>query len=223
MHEEKLWDILYDFQEVIDGGRKISDREPYPSGSSCSREQLLTEIEQRISACERCPLSQGRTNTVPGYGIIDPMVMVIGEAPGAEEDRQGLPFVGTAGQYLDKWLSAIGLDRRKHAFIGNVVKCRPPGNRDPLPEELERCLPYLREQTAIIRPRVILTVGRISTQTLLGKSDGIGKLRGRVYQFEGIPLVPTYHPSGVLRNPEFRRPVWDDLKQVKALLESEGS
>lgn len=184
------------------------------------RRRRLAMLEERVRGCTRCPLHEGRMNAVPGQGVLDPQVMVIGEGPGAEEDRRGLPFVGRAGQYLDKWLEAIELDRTKNVYIGNVVKCRPPENRDPRPHESEACLPYLREQIELIRPRVILTVGRVASSILIGTSAGITRLRGRTYYYEGTPLIPTFHPSAVLRNQDLRRPVWDDLKRLRALLQS---
>ena len=152
-------------------------------------------------------------------GVESPDVLVVGEGPGADEDAQGLPFVGKAGQYLDKWLDAIQLSRHTNCFIGNMVKCRPPMNRDPQPDEIAACLPYLERQIALLKPRFILTVGRISSAVLTGQEAGIGRLRGRTYSFHGIPLIPTYHPSAVLRDPSLRRPVWDDLRRLKAELE----
>ncbi len=187
------------------------------------RQQRLAAIAERVRRCTRCPLAEGRMNAVPGEGALDPLVMVIGEGPGADEDRRGIPFIGRAGQYLDKWLDAIGVSRDKSAFIGNIVKCRPPGNRDPKPFESDACMPYLREQIEVIRPKTILSVGRVASGLLIGSSAGIGSLRGRTYYYDGIPLIPTYHPSGVLRNPDFRRPVWDDLKRLVALLETLGA
>jgi DNA polymerase len=150
-------------------------------------------------------------------GVLDPLVMVIGEGPGAEEDRQGLPFVGRAGQYLDKWLAAIGLSRDRDVYITNIVKCRPPGNRDPQTNEIEACTPYLRRQIDIVRPNTILAVGRFAASWLTGRSDSLAKLRGRTFDFAGVPVVVTYHPSGVLRNPEYRRPVWDDLRRLREI------
>ena len=182
------------------------------------RERRLAMLEERVHACTRCQLHSGRMNAVPGTGVLDPLVMVVGEGPGAEEDRRGLPFVGRAGQFLDKWLEAIGMSRSTNAYIANIVKCRPPQNRDPHPHESEACLPYLREQVSLIRPHAILTVGRIASGILIGSDAGIGKLRGRTYYYDGTPLVPTYHPSGVLRNPDLKRPVWEDLKRLRALL-----
>jgi DNA polymerase len=183
------------------------------------RRAELTALEERVRTCTKCPLHEGRTNGVPGTGVLDPLVMVIGEGPGAEEDRQGLPFVGKAGQYLDKWLDAIEMSRETNAYIANIVKCRPPQNRDPARDEAETCLPYLHEQIMLVRPKTILTVGRVAASYLLDTTAGIGALRGTVYTYRGIPLVPTYHPSGVLRNPDYRRPVWEDLKLLRSVLD----
>ena len=182
------------------------------------RKRRLAELGARVAACTHCRLHATRKNAVPGTGVIDPLVMVIGEGPGADEDASGLPFVGRAGQYLDKWLEAIDISRHKNAYITNIVKCRPPNNRDPQPDESDACIPYLIEQITLVRPTTILSVGRIASQILIGRFDSIGSLRGRVYQFAGRPLVPTYHPSGVLRNPQYRRPVWEDMKLLRSIL-----
>lgn len=182
------------------------------------RRELLDEIVKEVAACEKCELHRGRRNTVPGAGVLDPLVMCIGEAPGEEEDKTGNPFVGRAGQYLDKWLDAIALSRNTNCFIGNIIKCRPPNNRDPSLKEMEACLPFLKRQIELVRPKVILSLGRISSQILTESSKGIGALRGDTYFFLKIPVIPTYHPSGVLRNPEYRKPVWDDLRRLKNLL-----
>ena len=153
-----------------------------------------------------------------GEGPLDPVVLFIGEGPGAEEDRTGRPFVGAAGRYLDTWIPPIGL-KREQCFIANCVKCRPPQNREPHPDEINACLPYLERQILALRPRVICCLGRIAAQTLLGTTSNLGELRGRVHQRGGIPVVVTYHPSAVLRDKEsLRKPVWDDLKLLKGLL-----
>lgn len=193
-------------------------RPPVPATTE-GREAALRELEQQVLVCTKCPLNEGRTNAVPGMGVIDPLVMVIGEGPGAQEDARGEPFVGRAGQYLDKWLKAIHLFRDRNVYITNIVKCRPPGNRDPQPGESAACNPYLERQIDLIRPRAILAVGRISSSLLTGRTDGIGRIRGRIYTYRGIPIVPTYHPSGVLRNDQWRRPVWEDLKLLKSVLD----
>ena len=244
---EKLWNALNLLDDLIRHGEKTEHpaaplpgeaivSEPYPASGATApppevlagmddreeRLQRLAAIAERVRRCTRCPLAEGRMNAVPGEGVLDPLVMVIGEGPGADEDRRGIPFVGRAGQYLDKWLDAIEVSRDKGAFIGNIVKCRPPGNRDPKPSESDACMPYLREQLELIRPKTILSVGRIASGLLIGTSAGIGRLRGKTYYYDGIPLIPTYHPSGVLRNPDLRRPVWEDLKRLVALLQTVG-
>ena len=188
-----------------------------PAAAATSPDELLAQIAEEIAGCTKCGLHSGRRYTVPGRGVIEPLAMFIGEAPGGEEDKSGIPFVGRAGQYLDKWLEAIGLSRDENVFIGNIIKCRPPNNRDPNPDEIRTCLPYLQRQIEIIRPKTILTLGRISSQVLSGRSSGIGALRGSTFRFMDIPCIPTYHPSGVLRNPEYRKPVWEDLQRLRDL------
>ncbi|MFP4206687.1 MAG: uracil-DNA glycosylase family protein, partial [Spirochaetaceae bacterium] len=182
-----------------------------------ARQAALAELEAEVRSCSLCPLHEGRTNAVPGMGVLDPLVMAIGEGPGAEEDRQGLPFVGRAGQYFDKWLAALGLSRHREVYIANIVKCRPPGNRDPQTREIDACTPYLRRQIEIIRPKTILALGRFAASWLSGAGESIGRLRGRTFRFHGVPVIVTYHPSGVLRNPDYRRPVWDDLKRLRSI------
>lgn len=200
---------------VPSGSPQTSDKAQ--PGSSDSLEKIGVEVR----SCTNCRLSENRRNAVPGEGVSNPKLMIIGEAPGAQEDGSGRPFVGRAGQYLDKWLQAINLDRRQDVFIGNIIKCRPPDNRDPLPDETAACMPYLKRQLDIIRPRAILTLGRISTHILTETTEGIGKLHGRVFQFMGVPLIPTYHPSAVLRNPVYRKPVWDDLQKLQRIIEQQ--
>jgi DNA polymerase len=177
----------------------------------------------------KCGLSANRTIAVPGEGSLDPQVLFIGEGPGAEEDRTGRPFVGAAGKYLDTWLPPIGL-AREQCFIANCVKCRPPQNREPHPDEIAACLPYLVLQITILKPRVICCLGRIAAQTLLGTTASLGQLRGTVHQLpqgiaklvgRAVPVVVTYHPSAVLRDKaSLRKPVWDDLKLLQSLLAS---
>lgn len=170
-------------------------------------------LESTVSACTLCGLHSTRTQTVFGVGNRAAEWLVIGEAPGAEEDARGEPFVGRAGQLLNSMLKAIGLDRPQ-VFIANILKCRPPGNRDPKPEEAAHCRPYLERQIALIQPRIILAVGRIAAQNLLATDTTIGRLRGRVHSFgeRGIPLVVTYHPAYLLRSPGEKRKAWADLK-----------
>ena len=170
-------------------------------------------LQARVKACTLCDLHKTRTQTVFGVGNREAQWMVIGEAPGADEDRQGEPFVGRAGQLLNEMLWALGL-KRTEVYIANVLKCRPPGNRDPSPDEVACCEPYLKRQVALIRPKIILAVGRIAAQNLLKTDTRIGALRGRVHRYAdtGIPLVVTYHPAYLLRSPLEKRKAWEDLQ-----------
>lgn len=178
----------------------------------------LNSIADRIKECNRCRLCSTRTNVVPGTGVEHPAVLVIGEGPGYEEDQQGLPFVGAAGQLLDKMLAAISLSRKSNCYIANIVKCRPPQNRDPQPDEIQSCLSYLEAQIAILKPKMILLMGRVAAQTLLKTSAGINSLHGALYQYNNIPLIATYHPSALLRNVELKAPAWQDLKKFRSEL-----
>jgi len=177
------------------------------------------ELRAAVAACTRCPLSATRTQTVFGVGSLEAQWLIVGEAPGAEEDRQGEPFVGRAGQLLNAMLRAIGLEREQ-VFIANVLKCRPPGNRDPAPLEAAQCLPYLERQIALLKPRIMLAVGRISAQNLLKTDVSLGRLRGQVHHFGAsrVPLVVTYHPAYLLRNPIEKRFVWRDFLAIKKAL-----
>jgi uracil-DNA glycosylase len=169
-------------------------------------------LEARVSHCTRCPLHAGRTRTVFGVGNRNADWLIIGEAPGAEEDRRGEPFVGRAGKLLDAMLAALGFERSQ-VYIANVVKCRPPENRDPRPEEATACAPYLDRQIELLAPKVILAVGRVAAQRLLVTDAPVGRLRGRVHHYgpAGIPLVVTWHPAYLLRRPEAKREAWRDL------------
>jgi uracil-DNA glycosylase len=189
-----------------------------PAASS-SAPDVWESLASEVRACTRCGLHRTRTQTVFGVGRRDADLLVIGEAPGADEDRQGEPFVGRAGQLLNEMLRAIGLPRRE-VYIANILKCRPPGNRDPQPEEATSCTPYLSRQIALVRPRAILAVGRIAAQWLLQTDSPIGRLRGRVFQYgePGTPLVVTYHPAYLLRSPMEKAKAWTDLCMVKDLL-----
>jgi uracil-DNA glycosylase len=186
-----------------------------PGAGTAAWEALAGEV----SACTRCALHRGRTQTVFGVGRRDARLLVIGEAPGAEEDRQGEPFVGRAGQLLNAMLAAIDLEREA-VYIANVLKCRPPGNRDPRPEEAAQCTPYLDRQIELIRPEVILAVGRIAAQWLLQSDVPIGRLRGQVLRYgaAGTPLVVSYHPAYLLRTPLAKAKAWEDLKLLRQLL-----
>jgi uracil-DNA glycosylase len=170
-----------------------------------------------VRDCRLCGLCETRTQTVFGAGDRRARLMVIGEAPGAEEDRQGEPFVGRAGMLLNSMLRAAGFERGE-VYIANVLKCRPPHNRDPSDEEAKRCLPYLRRQIELIAPEAILCVGRIAAQRLLGTEQPIGRLRGRVHDVGGVPVIATYHPAYLLRSPAEKRKSWDDLKLALGVL-----
>ncbi len=172
-----------------------------------------TELRARVAACTRCTLASTRTQTVFGVGSQQAQWLIVGEAPGAEEDRQGEPFVGRAGQLLNSMLRAIGLSREQ-VFIANVLKCRPPGNRDPSAIEAAECLPYLEQQIALLRPKLLLAVGRIAAQNLLRTDVTLGRLRQQVHHFGAskVPLVATYHPAYLLRTPTDKRKAWEDLK-----------
>ncbi|HYW93384.1 MAG TPA: uracil-DNA glycosylase [Gammaproteobacteria bacterium] len=174
----------------------------------------LAQLREAVAGCRACGLAQGRTRTVFGVGDPDASLMIIGEAPGAQEDRQGEPFVGRAGKLLDAMLRAMGRSRQHDVFITNIVKCRPPKNRDPKPEEADACAGYLRRQLELVRPRLILAVGRIAAQRLLQTDTGISRLRGRVHYYgpDAIPLVVSYHPAYLLRSPQEKRKAWADLK-----------
>lgn len=179
-------------------------------------------LRDTVAGCQACGLCQSRKQTVFGTGHTQARWMLVGEAPGEQEDRQGEPFVGRAGQLLDRMLAAVGLTRseappEQQVYIANVLKCRPPANRNPLPQEVAQCEPYLLRQMALVQPDLILAMGRFAVQSLLKTSEPIGKLRGRVHEVQGIPVVVTYHPAYLLRNPADKALVWDDLCRAREL------
>jgi uracil-DNA glycosylase len=181
-----------------------------------SREKFIlnldwTNLEQRIKSCTDCPLHQERTNTVFGVGSKQAKWLILGEAPGQEEDKQGEPFVGRAGQLLNSMLFAVGL-QRSDIFIANTVKCRPPNNRDPHPTEILSCAPFLSRQIELLKPSLILILGRVAVRRLLQKEDALGKLRGKVHEYQNIPVVITYHPAYLLRSPSEKAKAWEDLQ-----------
>jgi uracil-DNA glycosylase family 4 len=169
------------------------------------------ELKQAVPACTACGLHATRAQTVFGVGDENADWLLVGEAPGAEEDRLGEPFVGQAGKLLDNMLEAIGLDRGNNVYIANVLKCRPPGNRNPQPDEVEKCTPHLRRQIELIQPKLILAMGRFAAQTLLATDASIASLRGRVHAYAGLPLIVTYHPAYLLRNLPDKSKAWADL------------
>lgn len=181
--------------------------------------QSLTEVAAAVATCTLCPLYATAKSPVPGEGSPTAELVCVGEAPGATEDQTGRPFVGQAGQLLTKMLAAIQLTREE-VFICNVLKHRPPGNRNPLPLEVEACTPYLLRQLELIRPKVIVAFGTFAAQTLLQTRDTIGKLRGVIHRYYGIPLIVTYHPAALLRNPSWKRPAWEDVQLARRILDS---
>jgi len=180
-----------------------------PAGSTS-----LGELHDNYAQCQRCPLGEGRTKFVFGVGNPKATVVFVGEAPGRDEDLQGEPFVGRAGKLLDKILEAIEW-QRSDVYIANILKCRPPGNRNPEAGEIAACEPILRRQIELIRPVILCTLGSFAAKTLLGTTQGISKLRGRLHDYRGIPVVPTYHPAALLRNPNWKRPTWEDVQMLQ--------
>ena len=182
------------------------------------RASSLTDVAQLIAACEKCGLCSGRTKTVPGEGLATARLVVVGEGPGKTEDETGRPFVGRAGELLTKILAAIDLPREQ-VFICNIVKCRPPDNRQPQFDEIAACMPFLYRQIELVSPKVILAMGSTAAQSLLSTRQSLGALRNHIHRFRGIPLVVTYHPAALLRNPNWKRPTWDDVRIAARLLE----
>jgi uracil-DNA glycosylase family 4 len=183
---------------------------------------IWQRLEQAVASCTRCELHATRSRTVFGVGDKNADLLIIGEAPGRDEDLQGEPFVGRAGQLLNAMLAAIGLDREQ-VYIANILKCRPPDNRDPRPEEAAACHPWLQQQIELIQPTVILALGRIAAHNLLSTEQSLGALRGKQHSYAGIPLLVSYHPAYLLRKPVEKRKSWQDLKRVKLLLSNNGS
>ena len=199
---------------ALSSNEPLSDPVITPPGEDADR---WASLEARVQNCERCELHCTRTQTVFGTGLRTARWMFVGEAPGEQEDLQGQPFVGRAGQLLNEMIYAVGFQRAE-VYIANVLKCRPPKNRDPSASESEACEPYLQEQLQLVRPQMIVAVGRIAAQNLLKTETPIGKLRGQVHHYEGIPLVVTYHPAYLLRSQTEKRRAWEDLKLAKSVL-----
>jgi len=190
--------------------------DPFLVEAGGDRTVALAKLRTLVLPCTKCELNGTRKNTVFGEGNPEADVVFIGEAPGADEDAQGEPFVGRSGQLLTKIIGAIGF-AREDVFICNILKCRPPGNRDPLPGEVEACEPHLRRQLAILQPKLICCLGRIAAQTLLGTDASLKRLRETVHFYAGIPVMATYHPAALLRNPDYKRDTWDDVRKLRAL------
>lgn len=193
---------------------------PTPTApAEASHGLTLADLTAKIARCTRCQLARTRNNVVPGMGVEHPQVLVIGEGPGADEDMQGLPFVGKAGKLLDKMLNAIQLDRGTNCYIANIVKCRPPQNRDPLPDEEAACYSFLEAQIHILKPKMILCMGRVAGQKLLDTQAPLHELRSTPHEYNHIPVMVTYHPSALLRDEALKRPAWEDLKKFRAELD----
>ncbi|MFW6085449.1 MAG: uracil-DNA glycosylase [Gemmatimonadota bacterium] len=206
-----------------DGGAAADPRTVGRLASEGTAEEIsalsdLETVEAVATRCVRCPLHETRKSVVFADGSPRARVMCVGEAPGANEDETGLPFVGRAGRLLDRLLMSVGF-AREDVYICNVLKCRPPGNRNPEAEEIERCSPFLRRQVALVAPEVIITFGTFASRTLLGLNDTLGRMRGRTHRYEDVPLIATYHPAALLRNPNWTRPAWEDLQRVRRVLE----
>ena len=199
----------------------IENQPPRPRAtvSADDKAAALAVLREEVTPCTACPLHEGRNTTVFGAGNPDADVVFIGEAPGKDEDLQGEPFVGRSGQLLTKILSAIGYERDQ-VFICNILKCRPPNNRDPQPAEVTACEPHLKRQLEILNPRVICCLGRVAAQTLLGTDTSLKRLRETVHFYEGIPVMATYHPAALLRNPSWKRETWNDVRKLSALVEA---
>jgi DNA polymerase len=221
---DPAWRDREDRSARLSGPRSAAPKEPpYDSGEGPSvipltQVDALAAVRTDIGDCTRCKLhTLGRTQVVFGVGNPNADLMFVGEAPGADEDIQGIPFVGRAGQLLTKIIEAIGM-KREDVYIANVIKCRPPQNRNPEPDEVETCEPFLFRQIDVIRPKVIVALGKFGAQTLLRTLDPISRLRGRVFEYRGSKLIPTFHPAYLLRNPSSKREVWEDMKLVRRLL-----
>jgi DNA polymerase len=233
--EERLIDLVDDALSFMKTGfrekgvskretMKTEHRSPEPATPGTERGAAAgqgtdnaydSELDETIRRCTRCRLHERRRNAVPGSGSRSADIFIVGEGPGEQEDAQGLPFVGKAGQLLTKMLAAIDL-KREEVYITNIVKCRPPGNRNPLPDEVDTCFSYLERQIAMVQPRVLVCLGGPAAKTMLSSEQGITRLRGRFHRYGDIPLLATYHPAAVLRFPEkYKRDVWNDLKLLR--------
>jgi len=203
---------------LFDGPQDV----PPPAAEPLAQPEALEVVAAEVRDCTACALHAGRQQAVPGAGNADATLMLVGEAPGQAEDQQGLPFVGPSGKLLTDILKAIGFSRDE-VFIGNVLKCRPPNNRDPQPDEVTACKAYLRRQIKIIQPRMILCLGRIAAHTLLDTTASLRSLRESVHFFAGVPVMATYHPAALLRNPAQKRDTWDDVRKLRALHDALGT
>ena len=199
-------------QDVVVGSNLQSPSSPESTTS-------YTELRDDALTCTRCGLAESRKNVVFSAGVEDACVMVVGEAPGANEDDTGLPFVGAAGKFLDLLLATVDLSRERNTYICNVIKCRPPGNRDPMPDEIKSCSPFLTRQIQLIQPEALLAVGSFAARLLTGREKtALGRIRGEVHNYQGVPLIATYHPAALLRNPKWTCAFWEDLQLLRQVL-----
>ena len=217
--EDEIVGSPFDKLQVSEGNLVSSRSERQALEPPLKEGLTLPDLYAKITRCTKCGLARTRNNVVPGEGVENPDVLVIGEGPGYDEDMSGRPFVGKAGVLLDKMLAAIQLDRNKNCYIANIVKCRPPNNRDPESEEQSTCFAFLQAQIHILKPKMILCMGRIAGHKMLDTQDALNKLRGQIFDYNGIPLMVTYHPSALLRDQSLKAPAWQDLKQFKAKLD----
>lgn len=217
---DKLTEQLSFFSEA--GVTHLDLREAHAPSAEPESGPSLADIREELGECTRCKLHAGRTHIVFGIGDPNADLMFVGEAPGADEDRQGEPFVGRAGQLLTKIIAAIGLTRNQ-VYIANILKCRPPNNRDPQSDEVASCEPFLFKQIDAIRPMMIVALGKYAAQTLLKTTETISRLRGKMFDYRGSLLMPTFHPSYLLRNPSGKRQVWEDMQKVRDTLKEKGS
>ncbi|MBU0571598.1 MAG: uracil-DNA glycosylase [Candidatus Omnitrophica bacterium] len=214
---KEFYEIIDSLKAYVDGEKISGEREicflPRDAKAESSIAHGLAVLKEKVSSCQKCPLAGGRMNVVFGEGNPNAPLMFVGEAPGADEDSQGKPFVGRAGQLLTKIIGSIGLTR-EDVYIANILKCRPPGNRNPLPGEIAACSPHLVKQIGEIKPRVICALGKFAAQTLLSSEAPISRLRGKFHDYLGVKLMPTYHPAYLLRNSSGKKDVWDDMKAI---------
>lgn len=199
-------------------GSENAAADPGVGAESTGATRRLEVLSNEAAGCVKCRLSEGRTQVVFGRGSADAELVVVGEAPGRREDETGLPFVGPAGKLLDLLLLSVGIERGS-AYICNVLKCRPPKNRDPMADEVETCAPYLHAQLDIIQPRALLAVGKFAAQWLSGRESSVGRLRGTVHEYRGVPVIATYHPAYLLRSPHATRKTWQDLQLMRQVLD----
>ncbi len=203
----------------VDSGSRLGPTQVAEPSALSSETSALPALKQAVAECRKCALCETRTQTVFADGGATAKLVFVGEAPGRDEDLKGLPFVGRAGQLLDKMIAAIHL-RRDDVYICNVLKCRPPENRTPLPEEVEECRPYLEQQLALVKPALICALGLSAVQALLKTKASMASMRGRTFEYKGIPLIPTYHPAALLRNPSLKRESWEDMQRVRDTLKA---